>query len=151
MKTLATLLLLLPLATACASGPSKSELDAEVKRLCAIDGGIKVYETVTLPAEKFNKYGQINFYKPTQGENALGVEYLYKRETTNSLHGNAEIRRDHIKIIRRSDGKLLGEFIHYVRAGGDMPGPWHDSTYHCPDLTNSPNFESAIFIKENTK
>ena len=56
MKTLATLLLLLPLATACASGPSKSELDAEVKRLCAIDGGIKVYERVALPEEKFVGY-----------------------------------------------------------------------------------------------
>lgn len=39
MRAITAMLLLLPLATACASGPSKSELDAEVKRLCAIDGG----------------------------------------------------------------------------------------------------------------
>ncbi len=33
----------------------ESWLDREVKRLCAIDGGIKVYETVKLLAEKFTK------------------------------------------------------------------------------------------------
>jgi hypothetical protein len=60
------------LLTACASGSSKRELDAEVDRLCAIDGGIRVYETVTLPPDKFNERGEITFYKPTQKENALG-------------------------------------------------------------------------------
>ena len=54
----------------------KDRLDREVKRLCAMDGGIRVYEKITLPADKFDqRYGQINFYDPTQGENALGPEY----------------------------------------------------------------------------
>jgi hypothetical protein len=54
MKNLISILLLLPLV-ACSSTPSKSELDAEVKRLCAIDGGVKVYETVKLTPEQYNK------------------------------------------------------------------------------------------------
>ncbi len=58
MKKLLFLLLILPLITACTSGPSKRQLDAEVDRLCAIDGGVRVYETVTLPPDKFDeKYG----------------------------------------------------------------------------------------------
>ena len=52
MKTFIALLLLLPVIAGCAT-PSQIMLDAEVKRLCAIDGGIKVYETVRLPAERF--------------------------------------------------------------------------------------------------
>ncbi|UJP03539.1 MAG: hypothetical protein LZF85_03550 [Nitrosomonas sp.] len=44
----------------------KARLDREVDRLCAIDGGIKVYETVVLPADKFDKSGRINFYEPTK-------------------------------------------------------------------------------------
>ncbi len=108
-------------------------LDAEVKRLCAIDGGIKVYETVRLPAEKFNKYGQINFYKPTQGENTLGPAYIYKWDIHYYKKGEPSVRRDHIKIIRKSDMKLLGEVVMYNRGGGDLPGPWAPSAYHCPD------------------
>ena len=55
-------------------GGRKFYYDAEVRRLCAIDGGVKVYETVKLPADKFNQWGQVNFYKPDQGESALGSE-----------------------------------------------------------------------------
>ena len=39
MKHLLTLLALLPMVAGCAT-PSQMAVDAEVKRLCAIDGGI---------------------------------------------------------------------------------------------------------------
>ena len=66
------------LLTAGCATPTQLSLDAEVRRLCAIDGGIRVYEQVKLPAERFNQWGQINFYRPDQGENALGAGYLFK-------------------------------------------------------------------------
>ncbi len=129
----------LPFLTAC-SMPQKAYWDAEVDRLCAIDGGIRVYETVTLPPDKFDERGQINFYRPTQGENRLGPKYIYHWDThyykkgDPSRQGAQEIsmKKDHIKIVRRSDMKLLGEFILYRRAGGDLPGPWVPSAYRCP-------------------
>jgi hypothetical protein len=34
------------------------QADKLVDELCAKDGGIKVYETVTLPKERFNQWGQ---------------------------------------------------------------------------------------------
>jgi len=140
MKIFLSFLLILPLITACASGSGKRQLDAEVDRLCAIDGGIKVYETVTLPPDKFDKRGQINFYRPTQGENALGSEYIYQWDIHDYKKGDpvsqgahkTSMRRGHIKIIRKSDMKLLGEFILYSRVGGDLPGPWMPSSYRCP-------------------
>jgi len=42
------------------------------------------------------------------------------------------MKKDHIKIIRKSDMKLLGEFILYRRAGRDLPGPWVPSSHRCP-------------------
>ena len=138
MKTLITLLLLLPLTTACASDPGKAELDAEVKRLCAIDGGVRVFETVRLPPEKFDKRQHfINFYRPTQEENALGSEYLFKRNQHYYRQGNPEMSRIHYQVFRRSDGKLLGETVLYGRGGGDMPGPWHDSSFTCPSYAEA--------------
>jgi len=157
MKAIISLLLLLPLAAACASGPGKAELDAEVKRLCVIDGGVRVYETVRLPPDKFNQWGQINFYKPTQGESTLGPEYLYKwdihyyKKGEPAVNGAQEIsmRRDQIQITRRSDMKLLGEVVMYHRAGGDLPGPWMPSSYHCPDVleANSAILMNKVFTK----
>lgn len=148
MRAIIALLLLLSFATACASGPSKSELDAEVKRLCAIDGGIKVYETVTLPPGKFNKYGQVNFYKPTRGENALGPEYIFKEDIVYQRRGNPEMWRTHYKLIRRSDEKLLGESVSYSRRGGDAPGPWHDSSFGCPENRGDVPFLMSVFVQQ---
>lgn len=112
-------------------------LDAEVRELCAKDGGVKVYETVRLPAERFDKKGVLKAYRPNQGENALGPNYIYKME--NQYFSKGEINavaiwRTHIKVFRRSDGKLLGDSVSYTRRGGDFPGPWHPSSYICPDL-----------------
>ncbi|HQN47259.1 MAG TPA: hypothetical protein PK034_09405, partial [Rugosibacter sp.] len=116
MRTLISILLLLPLATACASGPLvKSELDAEVKRLCAIDGGIKVYETVTLPPELIDKYGGIRLPSKTLAK--LSDEYYYELEIHYYRKGNPEMSRSHYRVIRRSDGKVLGESIRYGRGG----------------------------------
>jgi len=118
MKTFFYFFLILLFLTTCASGPSKTQLDVEVDRLCAIDGGVRVYETVALPSDKFDKWGQINFYRPTQGENALGTEYVFKREIYYYKQGNPDLFRLHTQVYRRLDGKLLGESVFYKRGGG---------------------------------
>ena len=132
MKPLFILFLSTLVLSGCAT-PTQMMLDAEVKRLCAIDGGIKIYETVSLSADKFNEWGQVNFYKPNLGEGALGDVYLFKSETTYYKKGNPELWRSHYQIIRRVDGRVLGESIGYSRRGGDVSGPWHDSSYGCPE------------------
>ena len=129
-------------------GVEKILLDWKVDRLCAQDGGVKVYETVELPAEMFDKWGMVNFYRPTQGENALGVEYVFKEETMYYRQGNPEMWKAKYQVIRNQDGKLLGETILYGRAGGDLPGPWQPSGYRCPSVVIAgPNaMLKAIFV-----
>lgn len=122
-------------------------LDAEVKRLCAIDGGIKVYETVKLPADKFNQWGQVNFYNPTRGENSLGEQYIFKSETKYYQKGNPELWRSHYQVIRRLNGKLLGESISYSRRGGDVSGPWHESSYGFPEERGDIQLLMKVFQK----
>lgn len=123
-------------------------LDYQVRELCTKDGGIKVYETVKLPAEKFNQWGQPNFYRQTQGENALGPEFIFNEKTIYYRHGNPEMWRTHYKLIRRSDEKLLGESVSYSRRGGDIPGPWHDSSFGCPDNSGDVTLLMSIFIQQ---
>lgn len=136
----------------------KARLDREVDRLCAIDGGIKVYETVILPSDKFNERGEVNFFRPTQGENALGAEYTFKWEIYDYKKGDpasngpqeSVMGRDHFKIIRKSNMKLLGEFVLYSRVGGDLPGPWAPSSYRCPGLQeNEIVLMQKIFMKSS--
>lgn len=112
----------------------KAYWDYQVRELCAKDGGIRVYETVKFPPEKFNEWGQVNFYKPTLEERALGENYQLRTNTVYYRKDNPQMSRSHIQIIREADQKLLGESISYGRGGGDMPGPWHGSSYNCPSI-----------------
>jgi hypothetical protein len=147
MKKLISILLFLPLVASCAT-PGKAELDAEVRRLCAIDGGIKVYETVKLPPEKFDKYGNVTI--PAQDSAKPEDEYFYEHEMIHYREGNPSLSKEHFKIIRRSDGKVLGESIRYWRGGGDLPGPWHPSSFSCPP-TAQPGLETSIFLEGDVK
>ncbi len=157
MKKIALLLLVSSIVYAFFFS-EKARLDREVDRLCAIDGGIRVYETVKLPLDRFNEQGEVNFFRPTQGENALGSEYIFKwdihyykkGDSTGKGPQESTMGRDHFKIIRKSDMKLLGEFVLYSRVGGDLPGPWVPSSYRCPGLEANENIlMQKIFIRSN--
>ena len=148
MKTLVALLMLLPLMAACSKGPiEKAKLDAEIKRLCAIDGGVKVYETVRLPAERFEKYGGLRL--PSKRDVTSTDDYYVEWDVRHLLDGNPSMRRDHFLVYRKVDGKLLGEAISYSRRGGDLPGPWEDSLFRCPPKADDQDLMLSIFIKAN--
>lgn len=142
------LVLLFPLVASCAT-PSKSSLDAEVRRLCAIDGGIKVYETVKLPPERFDQWG--NFTVLTREKSKAEDEYYSESDTYYYEKGDYEalaMWRSRYRIFRRTDTKLLGESIRYIRRGGDIPGPWHPTSFSCPPISkDQPSLESSIFLK----
>ena len=131
------------------AGCEKWQLDAQVRELCARDGGMKIYETVALPADQFDRWGMVKFYRPTGGEEALGPEYLFKHERKYLQRGNPQLAREHYSIARRSDGKVLGESVLYARSGGDIPGPWHESSFYCPKShEGEPNsLMNGVFVR----
>ena len=117
--------------------------DRQVRELCAKDGGVKVYETVRLPPERFNKYGLLRI--PDKRNAKSGDEYYTEWNTQILTEGNPSIRRDHFLLYRKSDQKLLGEAVSYARLGGDMPGPWHGSSFRCPDRADDVSLERRVF------
>ena len=139
------------LISACARGPLVKEyFDNQVRELCAIDGGIKVHETVTLPADMFDVYDNPKvLIKHSPGYSRA---YYVESETQDIRSETPRISRSHYKIIRRSDAKVLGESVRYSRGGGDMYGPWHDSSFICPEIGPSqPNLEKSVFLKAESK
>ena len=95
-------------------------LDHQVRKLCAKDGGVKVYETVILPTEQYNEYAGRNWILPDKSRANPSDQYYYERETHYYRKGRPQMSRSQTRIIRRSDGKVLGEYIHYGRGGGGL-------------------------------
>lgn len=149
MKKLISILLFLPLVASCAT-PGKAELDAEVRRLCAIDGGIKVYETVKLPAEKFDKFGEVRI--PSKKNSKPTDEFYYEWDVQyfkegKPEDGEADLSRSYFKLYRAPDRMLVGESVAYTRRGGDLPGPWHPSHFTCPSDSGLSVLKKRVFIR----
>lgn len=123
----------------------KAYYDRQVREMCAKDGGVRVYETVRLPSDRFDQFGQIRI--PAKQNVKPEDEYFYESSTTYTRNGNPEMLKSHYGVHRQFDGKLLGEAISYARRGGDLPGPWHGSSFRCPRNANITDLNQQIFVK----
>jgi hypothetical protein len=95
----------------------KAELDREVDRLCAIDGGVHIYETVALPKDYFGPDGELaSPYKGRMGKDArYGPDYQSTLTKAYLVSGNTSLTRTAWRLVRKADGKVLGEAIIYSR------------------------------------
>ena len=125
---------LIPAAIATVSllglaGCERWELDRQMEALCKKDGGVKVYETVTLPLSEFSDTGvPLARYIPIAKsvDDYLGLDYRYIRREeilvgmrANTQRGEGELSRWYSAVHRRADRRLLGESVSYSRSGGD--------------------------------
>lgn len=146
--------LMVALSVFCLPGCEKYALDRQMEELCKQDGGVKVYETVALPPEMFDKWGDpFPGWRGRKPEERLGTDYLYKFEITypkqgDPLKGEGRLQRYHISIYRRSDNKLLGESVSYGRSGGDFIAYAHPTSNHCPKDVNESDFVRFVFLNK---
>jgi hypothetical protein len=125
----------------------QAEFDAQVERLCAQDGGITVYEKVVLPREQLDAGGRPRI--PERIDVTPGDAY-YRESENRLLLGSDEalsLRREEIRYVRRSDAKILGRSVRYVRRGGEVQSPAQTSFHACPARAEGPSFEGAIFVR----
>lgn len=132
----------------------KDRLNTQMAELCKKDGGVKIYETVKLPAEMFDESGNLKNRRPVK-ENGhyvvhIGKKYVLFDEVQTIKDGDIQknqgvlIRVDTL-IFDVSANKKVGESIIYRRAGGDRWSPGMPSQDICPkeiDLFNK------VFLKE---
>ena len=134
------------------SGCEKYSLDQQMEELCKKDGGVKVYETVILPPEMFDRWGDpFPGWRGRSRVERLGPEYKYEVITIylkegDPFKGEGRLSRTTYKIYRLLDNKLLGEDVLYIRSGGDFLVFNHPSSKSCPVGEN--DLIRSLFIKE---
>lgn len=121
------------------TGCERYALDRQMEELCKKDGGVKVYETVTLSPQE---YDEIFSYAATakSREHYYGPEYRYVSkhevlvgENAQPEKGEGRLSRAYVAIYRRSNDRLLGESVLYGRIGGDgFTFGFQPSTNLCP-------------------
>jgi hypothetical protein len=134
-------------------GCEKAALDRQVAELCEKDGGVKVYEAVRLPPEMFDRAG--NPFPGWPPEKRPGQDYRYvleirylKQGEPVQLFSEGRLSRETEKVIRVTDGKLLGESISYSRVGGEVILLGHPSSKRCPVYKNAnETLLRSVFLK----
>jgi hypothetical protein len=134
------------------AGCERYRLDQQMEELCRKDGGIKVHEVVKLPPAEREA---LLAYRKTAWphEDRYGSEYRYVREhevlvgkDADPEKGQGQLARWHYAIYRRSDNRLLGEFVAYTRSGGDtFTFGFHPSSNYCPKP--SADLAHSIFLE----
>jgi hypothetical protein len=158
MRNLGTLSMIASLLFTVA-GCERVALDRQMQELCKKDGGVKVYETVTLPAAYFEDGGRLK-----QGPMMrLGADDHFQRigddeyrvittrtyivgNGADPTKGEGNLIRWQTQVYRWSDKRLLGESVEYWRGGGDgFALGFQPSTNVCPK-PRSP-FITQVFLK----
>lgn len=134
------------------SGCERYRLDRQMEELCKKDGGIQVYETVTLsPAEYDKLFKYVAAAKSQEERYGPGYRYVVRDEVVTGADndpekGRGKLTRYYGALYRASDGFLLGENISYQRVGGDFfTFGFQPSGSRCPN----PRIDLAqsIFVK----
>jgi len=125
---------------------NKAYWDRKVDELCEKNGGIRIYERIYLPHSRFDKWGNLTISSKDSTKDT--DEYYFIKTRKYYKEGNPSIWMSRHKILRKKDGEVLGESIRYIRRGGDMVGPWHESSYMCPPINGESSLESKIFISK---
>lgn len=80
-----------------------------------------MYETVRLPASKFDQHEQIRI--PHKKTVKPKDEFYYESSRNYLVRENPGRYQLHFKVYRTSGNELLGKSIAYAGRGGDMPEP----------------------------
>jgi hypothetical protein len=124
-----------------------------LNRLCASDAGVKVYKTVELPPEYWDKNGEAKFFN-TQGY--LDHDFWAKRidESAGSVVRESSIlniEKNITKVIDRGSQALLGEITTFKFWGGWVrrnlsPANTANSCQYIYDPNFSREFYGRLFI-----
>ena len=117
----------------------KAYYDRQVREMCAMNGGITVYERFPVSSKFFEAHGGDRgvMSLPNESEMRRDVPAFQRMTSLVVKEGSPRILRHEAQIIRWSDSKVLGRLILFGRSGGDFPFTVSaPSYYQCPEENN---------------
>lgn len=116
--------------------------EAEVRRLCAIDGGVKIHETVLTEPGRFPTIIPdvgLQVWQPKAG--TIFGDYRYAETRGPGIRGHGRtIYRDTVTITRIKDSKVMGNLVVYRNEGDEI---LHG--IHCPEKVTGQKLIDSIF------
>lgn len=132
----------------------KAYWDAQVKEMCAKDGGVQIIAKLHVSKEEIQALGAVDGMigipaKELAKPNAPVYETL---NITDLRNGNPRVSRSEILVIRRMDETTVARATIYARSGGDFPSHAHRSSYSCPEFKSIiSDFQNLFILEGNSR
>lgn len=126
----------------CSPWLDARESEAEVRRLCAIDGGVRAYGTVPTHPGNFPTIipdTGLQVWQPKAG--TIFGDYRYVETPGPGMRGHGRtIYRDTVTITRVNDGKVMGDLVVYRNEGDEVL-----QGTHCPEDVSGQKLIDRVF------
>lgn len=153
-RSLITLLMTAILSGCAGYVPGRqSYWDAQVREMCAKDGGVTVYRQIKLSEAQATALPKIGAYYSIPPRNtAKSDAFAFWDETVTILNeANPRVWRSEQIIRQRADEEIVARVIRYIRVGGDIPSIAHASSINCPDEIHLLAQREKIFLIQGEK
>lgn len=153
ISILVAIVVLVPLLIAGFYEGRKAYWDAQVRGMCAKDGGVSIFEEIVISREQAGHLPHVDgvIAVTTESLSDPAAPVFSKIAETVVKDGEPSILRYEQTIVRRSDQATVAKAVIYVRTGGDMPWPAFPSSFYCPPFKKTNADISTIFRVEEFK
>jgi len=131
----------------------KAYWDHKVRLMCEKDGGLTIYEKVTISRSRNkNLFSEVNGILNIPYDLIAKPDHAYyaKSEPEKVIRESApKVWQDEYLHIRKADNKVIARQRYYARRGGDFPiGIAHDSSFSCPTSEQAQKSLQTLFVTE---
>lgn len=129
----------------------KAYWDYRISEMCKKDGGVTVVEKMQISSEQYEKLPRVNNSPVIVSEkHSKSPEPVFAVDREMVLREWApRVIRWESSVKRRSDGKVIGMLVTYIRSGGDFPLSFgHPTSFICPERKQFYADQSKFFLIE---
>ncbi len=145
MKTLRSIIAVAGAFSLAGCGLDVMYADWKVDRLCKQDGGVKVFETDSPPAEFRKPDGNVNLDLLQRAGPDQSYYVVYNWTVIEPK--DPTVSRLEIKLFRTADKKLLGAAVSYIRPMQNVGVPFlHQRGYTCPPNAGLLYLTTGVFF-----
>jgi hypothetical protein len=126
----------------------KAYYDWKVRKMCEQDGGVAIFDKVSVTRSQLDALGKVGGYVSIPPEELAHPDspVFSTRQTEVIKQGHPSLRKWVETVVRRSDNRVVARVTSYTRSGGDFPSHAAPSSFACPPATERFAHRQKIFV-----
>lgn len=126
----------------------KEYYDWQVRKMCEKDGGVTIYDRVSVTRSQFEAMGKVGGFASVPPKRLASPDAPVFSVATEIVikEGRPGVRKREETVFRSADEEIVALVVSYWREGGDFPSFAHPSSFVCPDPLGNVAAREKLFV-----